>query len=76
MLARVDGLPRPSVACIEWIEPLMAAGNWIPERVGLAGGRNVFGAPGEHSPWRDPQALLDADPDVVALRLGRVAVAD
>ena len=67
VLARVDGLPRPSVACIEWIEPLMAAGNWIPELVGLAGGRNVFGAPGEHSPWLDPQALLDADPDVVAI---------
>ncbi|MBO0800655.1 MAG: cobalamin-binding protein, partial [Blastocatellia bacterium] len=24
---------RPTVACIEWIEPLMAAGNWMPELV-------------------------------------------
>ena len=25
------------VACIEWTEPLMAAGNWVPELVALAG---------------------------------------
>lgn len=30
---------RPTIVCIEWIEPLMAAGNWIPELVQLAGGR-------------------------------------
>ena len=29
----------PSIACIEWIEPLMAAGNWVPELVEIAGGR-------------------------------------
>ncbi|MBT4868058.1 MAG: ABC transporter substrate-binding protein, partial [Planctomycetaceae bacterium] len=29
---------RPSIACIEWIDPLMAAGNWVPELVELAGG--------------------------------------
>ena len=42
---------RPGVACIEWINPLMAAGNWMPELVAMAGGRNLFGAAGEHSPW-------------------------
>ncbi|WP_239651730.1 hypothetical protein [Neosynechococcus sphagnicola] len=31
-------LKRPTVACIEWTDPLMAAGNWIPELVTLAGG--------------------------------------
>ena len=29
---------RARVACIEWIDPLMAAGNWMPELVELAGG--------------------------------------
>jgi iron complex transport system substrate-binding protein len=29
---------RPTVVCIEWLEPLMPAGNWIPELVELAGG--------------------------------------
>ena len=42
---------RPSIACIEWIDPLMAAGNWMPELVGMAGGENVFGEAGRHSPW-------------------------
>ncbi|HWC75903.1 MAG TPA: ABC transporter substrate-binding protein, partial [Blastocatellia bacterium] len=27
---------RPRVACIEWIDPLMAAGNWMPELVEMA----------------------------------------
>jgi iron complex transport system substrate-binding protein len=56
---------RPGVACIEWIDPLMAAGNWIPELVKLAGGRNLFGEPGEHSAWLRWDELRAADPDVV-----------
>src|SRR5439155_18241147 len=24
---------RPTVACVEWLEPLMAAGTWMPELV-------------------------------------------
>jgi iron complex transport system substrate-binding protein len=53
------------LACIEWLDPLMAAGNWVPELVELAGGRNLFGAAGEHSPWLDWSAVRAADPDVV-----------
>ena len=37
----------PRVACIEWADPLMAAGNWMPELVQMAGGENLFGEPGE-----------------------------
>jgi iron complex transport system substrate-binding protein len=56
---------RPRVACIEWQEPLMAAGNWVPELVEMAGGVNLFGYAGLHSPWMNWQELLDADPDVI-----------
>ena len=42
----VRKLEPQSVACIEWIEPLMAAGNWTPELIDLAGGIDVFGKPG------------------------------
>lgn len=63
--ARADGLPRPRVATVEWIEPLMAAGNWMPELIRLAGGESPFGAAGEHSPWLEPAALVAADPDAV-----------
>lgn len=56
---------KPTVACIEWTDPLMAAGNWVPELVTLAGGTDVFGVPGEHAPWITLDALIDADPDVL-----------
>jgi iron complex transport system substrate-binding protein len=56
---------RPRVACIEWHEPLMAAGNWVPELVEMAGAVNLFGEAGAHSPWMNWQQLMDADPDVI-----------
>ncbi len=56
---------RPRVACIEWIEPLMAAGNWMPELVARAGGSSLFGESGRHSPWLEWDALVAADPDVI-----------
>jgi iron complex transport system substrate-binding protein len=58
---------RPGVACVEWIDPLMAAGNWMPELVRLAGGRSLFGATGEHSPELDWNDLCRADPEVIVI---------
>ena len=61
----VKDLPIQTVACIEWIDPLMAAGNWVPTLVELAGGQNLFGEAGKHSPWMDFEALKAKDPDVI-----------
>jgi iron complex transport system substrate-binding protein len=61
----VRTLSPPTVACIEWIEPLMAAGNWTPELIHLAGGIDIFGKPGIHSPWITWEELLAHDPDVI-----------
>ena len=61
----VKELPIQTVACIEWIDPLMAAGNWVPTLVELAGGKNLFGEAGKHSPWMDFNALKAEDPDVI-----------
>ena len=58
---------RPRVACIEWIEPLMSAGNWMPELVERAGGENLFGESGKHSPWLDFDALVHKDPEVIMI---------
>ena len=55
----------PKVACLEWSNPLMAAGNWIPELVQLAGGNSLFGEVGKHSPWLKWEELLTANPDVI-----------
>jgi iron complex transport system substrate-binding protein len=58
---------RPTVACIEWIDPLMAAGNWMPELVEMAGGVNLFGKAGQHSPWMSWEQLCDSDPEVIVV---------
>lgn len=65
---RVRQLPgRPSIVCLEWIDPLMAAGNWVPELVEIAGGHNRLGQAGKHSPWMNWSDLHAADPDVIAI---------
>lgn len=56
---------RPRVACIEWLDPLMSAGNWMPELVEIAGGQPVLGRAGEHSPWIKWTDLLAADPEFI-----------
>jgi iron complex transport system substrate-binding protein len=58
---------RPTVACVEWIEPLMAAGNWVPELVELAGGANLAGEAGKHSPWMDWETLRQLDPEIIVV---------
>ncbi|HEX6979586.1 MAG TPA: cobalamin-binding protein [Alphaproteobacteria bacterium] len=64
--ARAKSVPRrPRVATIEWIEPLMAGGNWMPDLIAMAGGRNLLGESGRHSPslaWDD---LVRAEPEVI-----------
>ncbi len=56
---------KPKVAVIEWIDPLMAAGNWMPELVEMAHGENLFGIAGKHSPWMSWEDLVAKDPDVI-----------
>jgi iron complex transport system substrate-binding protein len=58
---------RPTVACIEWLSPLMGAGNWVPELVEMAGGVNLFGEAGKHSPWMTWEELVARDPDVIVV---------
>ena len=56
---------RPTVACIEWLEPMMVSGNWIPELVGLAGGKSVLAEAGKHSPYIKWDDILLADPEII-----------
>jgi iron complex transport system substrate-binding protein len=58
---------RPRVAAIEWLGPLMAGGNWMPELIEIAGGHNLFAQRGEHSSWLDWSSLVEADPEVILL---------
>lgn len=56
---------RPRVGCIEWCEPLMVAGNWMPELIAMANGADPLGQPGRHSPLCSWERLAEADPDLL-----------
>lgn len=58
---------KPSVACIEWLSPLMTAGNWTPEIVGIAGGEPVLAAAGEHSSYTGFNSIRAADPELILI---------
>jgi iron complex transport system substrate-binding protein len=65
--SKVQRAPRPTVAGIEWADPLMAFGNWTPTLIDFAGGQNHFGKAGEHSPWMQFEELAAADPEVIVI---------
>jgi iron complex transport system substrate-binding protein len=61
----VEGAPAPTVAALEWLEPLFAGGHWVPQMVELAGGVDVLGLPGEKSRTLGWEELEAASPEVV-----------
>lgn len=58
---------KPTVACIEWLDPLMTSGNWVPELVTIAGGTPVLSEAGKHSPYVDWKDLREQDPEVIVV---------
>jgi iron complex transport system substrate-binding protein len=58
---------RHRVVCLEWLDPPMVAGHWVPELVEIAGGVDPLGKAGEPSFevfWQD---VVDADPEEIVL---------
>jgi iron complex transport system substrate-binding protein len=58
---------RPRVACLEWFDPIYAAGHWVPEMVELAGGHYVLGRKGELSAKMDWNKVVKFAPHVIVL---------
>jgi iron complex transport system substrate-binding protein len=58
---------RPRVACLEWFDPIYAAGHWVPEMVELAGGHDVLGRQGVPSEKIDWKKVVELAPDVIVL---------
>jgi len=56
---------RPRVLCVEWTDPVMAAANWVPEMVRIAGGAPVLAETGARSPTVTAEAVAAAEPDVI-----------
>jgi iron complex transport system substrate-binding protein len=60
-------LSRPRIALVEWLEPLMLAGHWVPEAVEAAGGTYVGPAPGEPAPYASWEELGALRPDALVV---------
>ena len=61
----VRGLRRRPVAALEWLDPVFAAGHWMPQLIEYAGGADMLGLPGEHSQQTDWEMVAAAEPEVV-----------
>ncbi len=59
---------RPRVATIEWLEPVMLGGTWMPELIELAGGQALAAGPGDPAPTLSPEALAALEPEVMLLK--------
>ena len=75
MQARIDAVverasfaaDRPKVLTLEWVEPLMCSGHWVPEMVELAGGSNCFGDKETGSFRLEWDKIVDSQPEVIIL---------
>ncbi len=59
---------RPAVCTIEWIDPVMLGGLWMPELIDAAGGTPLGPVTGERAPTLDRAALGRLSPDVVLIK--------
>jgi iron complex transport system substrate-binding protein len=67
LAARVGGRRPVRLAFIEWIDPPMSGGHWMPELIAIAGGVSVMGTVGATSPWITWDEVAATDPDVIVV---------
>lgn len=63
----VVGEHRKRIIALEWLEPLMTGGNWIPELMEISGGDALLAEPGKHSPFVNWENIIDENPDIILL---------
>ena len=64
-----SGAPhRPRVVTVEWIEPVLLGGLWMPELIELAGGEPLGAAAGAPAPTVARDVLARLAPDVVLVK--------
>ena len=63
--AAVEGVDRPSVLALEWLDPPFIGGHWVPEMIEIAGGEDVLGVAGTKSRTAGWDELVAARPDVI-----------
>ncbi len=75
MQARIDTVvekaaqatTKPRVLHLEWVDPLLCGGHWVPEMVEMAGGTNCFGDKETGSFPLDWAAIVESQPEVIIL---------
>jgi iron complex transport system substrate-binding protein len=58
---------RPRAACLEWLDPPMVGGHWVPEMVDRAGGVDPLGRAGQPSFEVEWQTVIDGRPEAIVL---------
>ena len=58
---------RPRVAALEWLDPVMVSGHWVPEMVRRAGGEDLLGREREPSAAVEWDEVLRCAPEVLVL---------
>ena len=58
---------QPRTLHLEWVDPLMCGGHWVPEMVELAGGVNCFGDKETGSFPLEWDAIVESRPEVIIL---------
>ena len=62
-----DADNKPSVLHVEWADPLMCGGHWVPEMVELAGGSNTFGDKDTGTFKLEWEDVVERQPDVIVM---------
>jgi iron complex transport system substrate-binding protein len=57
----------PRMAVLDWMDPPMVAGHWVPELVALAGGHYGLAETGERSRPREWSDILEYDPEILVV---------
>lgn len=63
----IHNSPRPKVLVIEWLDPIMVAGHWVPQMVKLAGGINLISKTGEKSKRIKVHQIIASRPDILVI---------
>lgn len=64
---RGQGHRPPRVVALEWLDPLVAPGLWVPEQVRRAGGWDLLGSDGRPATDTTWEAIEDLDPEMILL---------
>ncbi len=77
VLHRRDAGRAPArVVALEWLDPPMAAGHWLPGIIRVAGGWDLLGADGGRPVAVGWEAIRDVDPELILLVASGLALPD